>query len=92
MVLLNDTSRIWGISPVPKGYNETTEHFGDPKKTWMVNFRVSSLDAMVAQLRAAGISVDVDQQPYPNGRFARLCDPEGNPIGLWEPAGRYAPR
>ncbi len=46
---------------------------------------------MVAQLRASGISVELDQQRYPNGRFARLYDPEGNPIELWEPEGRYAP-
>jgi hypothetical protein len=59
-----------------------------PKKTWMVNFRVRDLDAMVAQLRGAGISVEIDQQRYPNGRFARLNDPEGNPIQLWEPEGR----
>jgi len=28
----------------------------------------------------------------PNGRFARLCDPEGNPIELWEPSGSREPR
>jgi len=39
---------------------------------------------MVAQLRAAGISVEVDPQ-HPNGRFARLNDPETNQ--LWEPEG-----
>ena len=38
----------------------------------MVNFRVRNLDAMVAQLRRAGIEVDVDPKTYPNGRFARL--------------------
>jgi glyoxylase I family protein len=37
----------------------------------------------VAQLRAAGIEVTVDPETYPNGRFARLNDPEGNPIELW---------
>jgi len=26
----------------------------------------------------------------PNGRFARLYDPEGNAIELWVPAGRDA--
>jgi predicted enzyme related to lactoylglutathione lyase len=56
----------------------------------MVNFRVRSLDAMVAQLRAAGIAVAIDPEPYPNGRFARLHDPEGNPIELWQPEGRDA--
>ena len=51
----------------------------------MVNFRVDDLDAMIAQLRNAGIEVTPDTQEYPNGRFARLYDPEGNPIELWEP-------
>lgn len=70
-------------------FPETTDYFGpDAAKTWMVNFRVRSLDAMVAQLRAAGVPVEVDPQSYPNGRFARLYDPEGNPIELWEPDGR----
>ena len=52
---------------------------------WMVNFRVRNLDAMARQLRASGIEVKVDAQKYPNGRFARLYDPERNPIELWEP-------
>jgi len=51
----------------------------------MVNFRVRDLDAMVAQLRAAGIEVQPDPENYPNGKFARLHDPEDNPIELWEP-------
>jgi len=72
-------------------FPETTDYFGDSGKAWMVNFRVASLDAMRAQLRAAGIAVELDAQIYPNGRFARLYDPEGNPIELWEPAGRNAP-
>lgn len=52
----------------------------------MINFRVRDLDAMIAQLEAAGIAVRADPESYPNGRFARLHDPEGNPIELWEPA------
>jgi glyoxylase I family protein len=62
-----------------------TDHFGRADKQWMINFRVRNLDAMVEQLRAAKIDVSVDQEVYPNGRFARLRDPEGNPIELWEP-------
>ncbi len=69
------------FSPFP----ETTKYFGDPLKAWMINFRVRSLDKMVAQLQAAGVTVKVDPQAYPNGRFARLHDPEGNPIELWQP-------
>jgi len=73
-------------------FPETTAYFGDPNKSWMINFRVRDLDVMVAQLRAARIFVELDQQLYPNGRFARLNDPEGNPIQLWEPGERDAPR
>jgi predicted enzyme related to lactoylglutathione lyase len=39
---------------------------------------------MVSQLRRAGIDVQVDPESYPNGRYARLKDPEGNPVQLWE--------
>jgi glyoxylase I family protein len=53
---------------------------------WGINFRVGDLDAIVVQLRAAGIDVTVDAEAYPNGRFAQLEDPEGNAIQLWEPA------
>ncbi len=66
-------------------FSNDTDYFGGPERMWMVNFRVADLDAMVKQLRDADIEVDVDEETYPNGRFARLNDPEGNPIQLWEP-------
>ncbi len=67
-------------------FPENTKYFGSPQQAWMVNFRVRSLDAMATQLRASNIAVEIDSQVYPNGRFARLHDPEGNPVELWEPA------
>jgi glyoxylase I family protein len=67
-------------------FPETSKYFGDAQKVWMLNFRVRDLDKMAAQLQAAGIAVKIDPQSYPNGRFARLHDPEGNPIELWQPA------
>jgi glyoxylase I family protein len=73
-------------------FPETTKYFGDANKVWMVNFRVRDLDKMAAQLRAAGIEIKIDPKSYPYGRFARLCDPEGNPIELWQPVGPNAPR
>ena len=66
-------------------FPESTDYFPE-SKAWMINFRVRSLDAMAAQLRTAGIAVEVLQEAYPNGRFARLLDPEGNGIELWEPS------
>jgi glyoxylase I family protein len=73
-------------------FKETSGYFGDPTKVWMLNFRVRDLDKMAAQLQAAGIEVKIDPQSYPNGRFARVHDPEGNPIELWQPAQPAAPR
>ena len=72
------------FSPFP----DTTDYFGARDRVWMVNFRVRDLADMVAQLRAAGIEVEVDSEVYPNGHFARLHDPEGDPIELREPQGR----
>lgn len=62
-----------------------TDYFGKAEQQWMINFRVSNLDLMVAQLRQNGNEVTVNTESYPFGRFARLADPEGNPIELWEP-------
>jgi glyoxylase I family protein len=65
------------------------EHWESPylgPAGWGINFRVADLDGFVAQLRAAGIAVDVDPETYPNGRFASLHDPEGNAVQLWQPA------
>jgi len=66
-------------------FPRATEYFGKPQQVWMINFRVVDLDGLIAQLRARGIDVVLDPEIYPNGRLARLSDPEGNPIELWEP-------
>jgi len=66
-------------------FPEKTNYFGDATKQWMINFRVGDLDKMTGQLEAAGIAVKVDPTTYPYGRFARIHDPEGNPIELWQP-------
>ena len=82
-------SPVWQEEAGPTSFTafpETTKYFGDPHKVWMLNFRVRDLDKMAAQLRTAGIEVTIDPQSTPYGRFARLHDPEGNPIELWQPA------
>ncbi|WP_299948475.1 VOC family protein [uncultured Microbulbifer sp.] len=64
--------------------NDTT-YFGKESQSWMINFRVNDLSKMADQLRRAGIEVAIDAEEYPNGKFARIHDPEGNPVELWEP-------
>ncbi len=62
-----------------------TRYFGRDSQMWMINLRVNDLDAMVAQLRENDNEVEVDEADYPNGRFARVYYPDGNPVELWEP-------
>lgn len=79
---------LWTQKTGPTVFNpfpSNTKYFGRLEQKWMINFRVRNLDAMVSQLRKAGITVEVDPEKYPNGRFARVYDPEGNPIELWQP-------
>lgn len=70
---------VWGFMGQSDAMSEI-----QPGAGVMITFRVRDLDAMVAQVRAAGTAVDVDPERYPNGRFASLVDPEGNPIQLWQ--------
>ena len=63
-----------------------TEYFPADQQV-MVNFRVADMDAMLGQLRAAGIEVFNESEMEGIGRFAHIKDPEGNAVELWEPAG-----
>ena len=56
-------------------------------KQWMLNLRVSEIDALISSLRDAGVDVQTDPawDTAETGRFARLHDPEGNAIELWQP-------
>jgi catechol 2,3-dioxygenase-like lactoylglutathione lyase family enzyme len=56
-------------------------------KTWMLNLRVTDLDTMLTGLRAAGIEIITKPEwdTKETGRFARIHDPEGNAIELWQP-------
>jgi len=63
-----------------------TRYFGPGGQQLMVNFRVRDLDAMLAQLRAAGVDVDDRVEEMEYGRFAWASDVEGNRFELWEPS------
>jgi predicted enzyme related to lactoylglutathione lyase len=68
-------------------FDPTTDYFGSPSQQSMLNFRVRDLDAMLAQLRAAGAAVVEETQDMDGvGRFGWVTDPEGNRIELWQPA------
>ena len=63
-----------------------TDYF-PAEKQFMLNLRVDDIAGLIDALRAKGIAVETrDEWNDPNvGLFARIHDPEGNPIELWEP-------
>ena len=63
-----------------------TKHFGDGEQPAMVNFRVDDLDALLAQLEAAGVKIDPKRDDAGFGKFAWIWDGEGNRVELWEEA------
>ena len=71
---------VWAPFPADTGY------FGAGGQQLMVNFRVRDLDAMLAQLRTAGVEVDDRVEEMEYGRFAWASDLEGNRFELWEPS------
>ena len=83
----------WRESDQPEKIGQTvwsifaghTKYFEPSKSTFMINYRVADLDAVLAQLRSEGVEVDdrVDESEF--GKFAWIMDPEGNRIELWEP-------
>lgn len=70
---------VWSAFP------SDTQYFGSGSAPLMVNYRVRDLDAMLAQLRAAGAAVVDRVEEYEYGRFGWAADPEGNRFELWEP-------
>ncbi len=67
-------------------FKADTDYFAADKQ-YMLNLRVADLDGMLPALMAAGIAVET--RPEWNdpsvGKFARIHDPEGNAVELWEP-------
>jgi glyoxylase I family protein len=68
-------------------FKRSSDYFPADRQ-YMLNLRVDDLATLIAQLQAAGITVETRADwdgDGSYGRFARVHDPEGNPIELWEP-------
>ncbi len=79
------TSSAAGEQTVWSTFPADTAYFGPGPALFMVNYRVRDLDAMLAQLRAAGAQVEDRVEEYDYGRFGWATDPEGNRFELWQP-------
>ena len=68
-------------SPFP----QDTKYFGASGQTFMINYRVDDLDALLANLVASGVVEKPHRQDDATGHFAWITDPEGNRLELWQP-------
>ena len=62
-----------------------SDQFAPSTATFMINYRVEDLHALVKALREEGCNVleKIDDSEY--GKFAWVIDPEGNKVELWQP-------
>lgn len=83
----------WASAENPSGTGTTvwspfkhdTTYFAPSAASFMVNFRVDDLHALLAQLRSAGCDVDAKVEKSEFGAFGWVIDPDGNKIELWQP-------
>ena len=73
---------VWAAFPAD------TSYFGPGPASFMLNYRVEDLDALLKLLAAEGVWIDPKREEYEYGKFAWIADPEGNRIELWEPTGK----
>ncbi|GAB3376876.1 VOC family protein [Lysobacter sp. P5_B9] len=80
----------WGGPGSEKGMTIWSLFKGDstylePAASFMVNFRVADLHALLAALRDEGCNVLDRTEESEQGKFGWVIDPEGNKVELWEP-------
>ncbi|HET7839945.1 MAG TPA: VOC family protein [Rectinemataceae bacterium] len=70
---------VWTINAAGGG------EFAPSKASFMVNYRVEDLDALLRALRDEGCEVLDRRDDSEYGKFGWVMDPEGNKVELWQP-------
>lgn len=70
---------VWHVA------GKESQWFSPSDSTFMINYRVDDLDALIHQLRNEGIEIVAGPESHENGKFAWIMDPDGNKVELWEP-------
>lgn len=70
---------VWSTFPA------NTTYFGPGQASFMINYIVDDLDAMLERLQKEGVKIDPKRMNESYGRFAWIYDADGNKIELWEP-------
>jgi predicted enzyme related to lactoylglutathione lyase len=70
---------VWSVG------SQESNQFAPSNASFMINYRVEDLHALVATLKAEGCNVldKIDDSEY--GKFGWVIDPEGNKVELWQP-------
>ena len=74
---------VWSLFPTD------TKYFDPSTASFMINYRVDDLKALLEQLRSEGVAVEEHTEEFDYGRFGWVMDPEGNRIELWEPGNPF---
>lgn len=67
-------------------FSEKTTYFAPSEKEFMINYRVNNLEALIEELKKAGVTITDTMESYDYGKFIHIMDCEGNKIELWEPS------
>jgi catechol 2,3-dioxygenase-like lactoylglutathione lyase family enzyme len=70
---------VWSIFP------DSTKKFEPSSASFMMNYIVDDIDALLDRLAKEGVKIDPKRQDESYGRFAWIYDPDGNKIELWQP-------
>lgn len=68
-------------------FKQDTKYFEPSEKDFMINYRVENIEALVEELKNAGVTILDEIATYEYGKFVHILDPEGNKLELFEPAG-----
>jgi catechol 2,3-dioxygenase-like lactoylglutathione lyase family enzyme len=70
---------VWHVA------GKDSDWFSPSQSSFMINYRVDDLDALLAQLRQDGVEIVKGPETEENGHFAWILDPDGNKLELWQP-------
>jgi len=70
---------VWSVS------GTSGDYFAPSTSSFMVNYRVNDLAALLQVLRVEGCNVLEKTDDSEFGKFGWVMDPEGNKVELWQP-------
>jgi predicted enzyme related to lactoylglutathione lyase len=75
----NNSYTLW--TPFP----DTSDYFEPSQNTFMINYRVDNVEALVEELKKEGVTILDEITTYEEyGKFVHILDIEGNKIELWQ--------